>query len=71
MNRKIYNLTLLAVLQELIETYPDQRFGQILGNYAFVTPNASDAAWDEYYLESKELLERVSKAVETLEVESK
>ncbi len=58
------NRVLVKKLERLIEVYPDQRFGQILFNYGFVshdTPRSDGLiVWkDEFYLESRELLRRV------------
>lgn len=67
-NRQKENEKLLEILKDLVTTYPEQRFSQILGNYYFVE-NAGPDTWginkweDEYHLESKDLLQRVEERV--------
>ena len=53
-NRQVANRELLKVLSEYVEKYPQQRFGQILVNYGFVTQG------DPFYEESVDTLEKVN-----------
>lgn len=56
------NRALWARLGDLIETWPDQRFGQILRNFGFVSQAQIDerTVWvDEFNLEPMTLLKRV------------
>ena len=69
MTRLEANLALLEALKDLINTYPDQRFSQLLENHAFVQHNSAEysegyisktAYWtDEFFLEPEQLLNRV------------
>lgn len=52
MTRKQYNKKILAELSELIEIYPNQRFGQLIANYVFPDYRQQDI----FYEESKETL---------------
>lgn len=53
-NRQSANRELAKVLSEYIEKYPQQRFGQILVNYGFVTKA------DPFHEESVDTLEKVN-----------
>lgn len=58
------NRALWTRLGELIEAWPDQRFGQLLRNFGFVRQASVDDAvvWvDEFSLEPMDLLERVER----------
>lgn len=54
-SRKEYNKEILTILECLIETMPEQRFGQIICNYIF--PNYREV--DPFYEESSETLKRL------------
>ena len=58
-NRQSANRELVKVLSEYIEKYPQQRFGQILVNYGFVTKE------DPFYEESVDTLEKVNHIINT------
>lgn len=67
-NRQKNNKELLAILNELVDNFPDQRFSQILQNYGFVKqtrpakPDTFDVNWlNEYYSEPEYVLERVKR----------
>lgn len=55
MTRQEANKELVKFLEVVVSTQADMRFGQILQAYCFVKPDA-----DEYYLESIDLLRRVT-----------
>lgn len=60
--RKEATMELLQILGQLILENPQQRFGQILQNYGFVSfyDEADPYAWNnEFYLEPVALLKRV------------
>lgn len=67
--RQKYNQELLQILTKAVEKWPDLRFSQILTSLKFVSDGQkcmdckSDMPhWeDEFYLESKDLLDRVKK----------
>lgn len=73
MNRLEANKRILKYLEECIEKYPEQRFGQILQNYAFIRPHRPAKEnnmidWkNEFYMESDELLKRVKQRIEDME----
>lgn len=72
MERQAANRQLVRIISSMVEAYPDLRFSQILGNFDFVQ-QFKDAlpcmAWeDEYHLESKELLKRVTEALSKLNI---
>ena len=54
-NRQEYNREIVKVLGEMVEKYPDMRFGQILSNFA----NIND---DPFYIESKFTLKSLKDA---------
>ena len=56
MNRLENNRVILEELGKLIETYPDQRFGQLIANYIFPRYREEDIFWEE----SEETAQRVS-----------
>lgn len=65
-NRLIYNKEIVHKLEELIDKYPEQRFGQILFNYGFLdTDNMISLSTgnqfipDPFYEESKVTLNRI------------
>ena len=45
-NRQEYNREIVKILGEMVEKYPDMRFGQILSNFANINN-------DPFYIESK------------------
>ena len=47
MNRLENNRVILEKLGKLIETYPDQRFGQLIANYIFPKYREEDIFWEE------------------------
>lgn len=53
--RKESNLGILEKLKELVEQYPEQRFGQIIANYVF--PDYQEM--DFFYEESVDTLEKL------------
>lgn len=55
MTRKEANLQILEYVKQLIERYPDQRFGQIISNY--VLPDYREK--DIFFEESTETLNTV------------
>ena len=60
--RKESTLQLLQILGQLILEHPEQRFGQILQNYGFVShyDENDPYAWNnEFYMEPVALLKRV------------
>lgn len=75
-NRQEENRKLLKILGDLIEKYPDRRWGQLLLNFKFVkqeyhhTESESTGvryltgkSWeDEFYVEPEVILERVNDA---------
>jgi hypothetical protein len=64
MTRKEANLEIIRLIHAYAETYPDQRFGQILQNIDVVRRSKSASTLeDEYYLESEELLKRVALSI--------
>lgn len=73
MTRLEANRQLLYILEDLIEEHEDLRFGQILQAFAFIKTNRADASevsidWkNEFYLESKDLYERVKQRVKDIE----
>lgn len=73
MTRLDCNKDLLALLEDLIDAYPDQRFSQILQNYGFIKPgrpvkDPGRIYWqNEFNIEPDELLERVKRRIEDME----
>ena len=59
LERQKYNKRILKLLKKIIEENPTQRFSQILYNYKMVISNMENNWADEYYLESKELYNRI------------
>lgn len=59
MTRKETNLQILDILLQDVLDYPDQRFSQILYNTEAVQRRFTGGWEDEFYLESKALLERM------------
>ena len=55
--RKDYNKEILHVLENLIEAFPEQRFGQIICNYIF--PDYRER--DPFFEEPKDTLEKYRK----------
>lgn len=45
--RKEANLEILEKLRELVEAYPEQRFGQIIANYVFPDYREKDIFFEE------------------------
>ena len=45
--RKEANLEILEKLKELVEAYPEQRFGQIIANYVFPDYREKDIFFEE------------------------
>jgi len=58
MNRKLYNTVIVEKLKELVDKYPDLRFGQILVN-ADIIKLIRPFAMDPYYEESEVTWERM------------
>lgn len=58
MDRHGYNLKILDCLQVLIDKFPDQRFGQIISNYA-----VPEDCNDYFCPESKEIFEHIDKII--------
>lgn len=72
MSRLEYNKLLLDILKEYFEQNPEIRFSQALSNLDYVKQSESltslNPFWiDEYYLESKDLLTRVSEVIAKME----
>lgn len=69
MNRQYNNQQLLDILQYLVETNPDLRFGQILQSYGFVKPtrpakSENNIEWqNEFYTEPEQILSRVESRI--------
>jgi hypothetical protein len=66
--RRAANRGLLSILQALVESDQDLRFGQILNNYDFVLndpgqPSGHPVWRDEYHMEPDKLLARVRAAL--------
>lgn len=67
MSSLTYNLQILSKLIELVNEYPELRFSQILYNYKFVIDSETSSKYgedewkNEFNLESKKLLERITK----------
>ena len=64
MTRQEINLQILDILLQDVLRYPAERFSQILYNTAAVQRGLPNAWRDEFYLESKALLERMKGANE-------
>ena len=47
MNRQQYNKEILHSLEDLVERYPDQRFGQLIANYVFPDYRRRDFFFEE------------------------
>ena len=61
-NRKLYNRAIVDKLRELVEKYPDLRFGQILINAKIVQGIATSKGFkcqDPFFEESKDIWERM------------
>lgn len=54
-NRQEYNKEIVKILGEMVEKYPDMRFGQILSNFANINN-------DPFYIESKFTLKSLKDA---------
>ena len=54
-NRQEYNREIVKILGEMVEKYPDMRFGQILSNFANINN-------DPFYIESKFTLKSLKDA---------
>lgn len=66
MTRLEANREILALLNDHIEKYPDERFSQILQNIKVNICYCDDELMmiqDEFYLESEKLLERIKKEI--------
>jgi hypothetical protein len=65
MTRLEANREILALLNDHIEKYPDERFSQILQNIKVNICYRDYAIFleDEFYLESEKLLERIKKGI--------
>ena len=77
MTRKETNLEILRLMYEYAEANPDMRFGQILSGSAVIMSGEifdpenrqlGNFWWDEYYLESDDLLKRVAMALRETKV---
>lgn len=66
MNRRDYNREIIGKLSEIVETYPDFRFGQILFNFV-LNYSQSDLGQihidDPFYEEPKVTLDRIVKHI--------
>jgi hypothetical protein len=61
-HRRDATIELVQILAWLVAEHPEQRFGQLLQNYGFVSfyDESDPYAWNnEFYLEPVELLKRV------------
>ena len=58
MNRLENNRVILEELGKLIETYPDQRFGQLIANYIFPRYREVDIFWEESEVTARRLMEK-------------
>jgi hypothetical protein len=61
-NRKLFNTAIVRKLQELVEEYPDLRFGQILVNSEIVQVTATSEGvkcQDPFYEEPEIMWERI------------
>lgn len=69
MNRRDYNREIIGKLSEIVETYPDFRFGQILFNFV-LNYSQSDLGQihidDPFYEESKVTIDRINKKLSNL-----
>lgn len=67
MTRQQANREILKILSALVETYPDQRFTQLLFNADVLKcdPRSTGVpeVRNEYHMESEETLERVRKSM--------
>lgn len=52
LTRQEYNRLILQHLSNLVEAYPEERFGQLLYNIGVVRKNSSGAVQDPFYEES-------------------
>lgn len=55
--RKESNLEILEKIKELIEKFPEQRFGQIIANYVFPEYMSKDIFYEESVDTLKSMLE--------------
>ncbi|UBV42108.1 hypothetical protein LAJ19_10740 [Deinococcus taeanensis] len=60
------NLAILKLLQEAVETQPDQRFGQLLWNIGVLIPGEEGGITDPYQDESTTILRRMEKRKQAL-----
>lgn len=69
MSRRDYNREIIGRLSEIVETYPDFRFGQILFNFV-LNYSQSDLGQihidDPFYEESKVTIDRINKKLSRL-----
>ena len=69
MSRRDYNREIIGKLSEIVETYPDFRFGQILFNFV-LNYSQSDLGQihidDPFYEESKVTIDRINKRLSNL-----
>ena len=66
MNRRDYNREIIGKLSELVEEYPDFRFGQILFNFVLAHSQSELGQIhidDPFYEEPKITLERITKNI--------
>ena len=66
MNRRDYNREIIGKLSELVEEYPDFRFGQILFNFVlahFQSEFGQICIDDPFYEEPEITLERITKNI--------
>ena len=64
LKRQEANRKLVKIINDLVETYPDWRFGQILFNAGFITrKQKSLEIQDPFYEESSETLDRVKENI--------
>ena len=70
MTRQEANRKLVEVINDLVETYPDWRFGQILFNVGIITRKKDSLdIKDPFYEESTETWERIKKVLNLIEGE--
>ncbi len=69
MSRRDYNREIIGKLSEIVEAYPDFRFGQILFNFV-LNYSQSDLGQihidDPFYEESKVTIDRINKKLSNL-----
>ena len=64
-HRKFYNSELLKILSKLVAKYPEQRMGQILYNFGFVT-RKEEGTWKLFDPFNEEPITTYNRVVEIL-----